>query len=122
MDIEKGINKLIEYFRDTPVGEGDEFGALAVQIAIRHQAFIISQQSTLIHQLRGALGYPVQGDIIGNPEIVNGIAEALSQQLSEQAETIERLKNELRECCSAIGFNDEQKTNEVDPFGGESPC
>lgn len=41
----------------------------------------IEQLILLIEQLRGALGYPVKGDIPENPEIVNGIAQALNQRL-----------------------------------------
>ena len=37
-----------------------------------------------IHQLRCALGYPVPGDIPPNPNILNGIADALQIQLAEK--------------------------------------
>lgn len=59
---------------------------------LTHQQQIIEQQAILIQQLRGALGYPVPWHIIENPDIINGIAEAMSQQLEQQAAEIEKLK------------------------------
>ncbi|HSW65053.1 MAG TPA: hypothetical protein VLH56_17340 [Dissulfurispiraceae bacterium] len=40
----------------------------------------IERLNTYIHQLRGALGYAVPGHIPENPDILNGIADALSKQ------------------------------------------
>lgn len=53
---------------------------------------ISAKQHLLIHQLRGALGYAVPGDIIENPDIKNGIAEALSRQVEELREENKRLE------------------------------
>lgn len=44
----------------------------------------LAEKDVYIHQLRGALGYPVPGDIPPNPNILNGIADALQIQLAEK--------------------------------------
>lgn len=48
-----------------------------------------------IHQLRGALGYPVPGSIRENNNITNGIADALGRQLEELRQENERLQERI---------------------------
>jgi hypothetical protein len=55
---------------------------------------LLRERDVYIHQLRGALGYPVPGDIAENPDIKNGIAEALQIQLREREGEIATLRLE----------------------------
>lgn len=48
-----------------------------------------------VHQLRGALGYPVPGHIRENPDILNGIADALSRELEELRAENKQLEERL---------------------------
>lgn len=64
---------------------------------------IVLRLETIIEQLRGALGYPVKGNISQDNTILNGIADALSKQITAleaesttQKETIKFLKEQLR--------------------------
>ena len=55
----------------------------------------LAEKDIYIHQLRGALGYTVPGSICENPDILNGIADALQRQLAEKDERIIHLESKL---------------------------
>ena len=55
----------------------------------------LAEKDIYIHQLRGALGYTVPGSICENPDILNGIADALQRQLAEKTAEVNRLKAKL---------------------------
>lgn len=57
-----------------------------------------AEKGTYIHQLRGALGYDVPGHIPENPEIKNGIADALYKQFKELDDIAQKAIDKGMEC------------------------
>jgi hypothetical protein len=55
----------------------------------------LAEKDRYIHQLRGELGYPCPGDIPPNPDIHNGIAEAIAEALEEQIAEKDKLLYQL---------------------------
>ena len=68
------------------------YSSLRVMTDIKYLLSILEEKEIYIEQLRGALGYSVSGDIRENPDIHNGIAEALHQQISEKEARIKGLE------------------------------